>query len=254
MALEAGSTIIKFHDQFAVAPLSVRSYSVRLKCAFLNMWTGELMTLPRVMLADDHTILVEAFRKLLEPHFEIVGSVADGRALLETAAQLKPDVIVVDISMPLMNGLEAASRLKQLMPAVKLIFLTMNEDPDLAVDAMQRGASGYLLKSSAASELIRAIQMALKAKSYVTPQIARGMQKAFINNPRPRVRAKALTPRQREVVQLLAEGKSMKEVADVLHVTPRTVAFHKYRIMEELSLKTTAELIQFAIKSRILVP
>lgn len=211
------------------------------------------MTLPRVMLADDHTILVEAFRKLLEPHFEIVGSVADGRALLEVAPQLKPDVVIVDIGMPLMNGLEAALRLKELMPAVKLIFLTMNEDPDLAVEAMNRGASGYLLKSSAASELIRAIQMALKAKSYVTPQIARGMQKSFINNPRPRARAKALTPRQREVVQLLAEGKSMKEAADVLHVTPRTIAFHKYRIMEELSLKTTADLIQFAIKSRILV-
>ena len=211
------------------------------------------MTLPRVMLADDHTILVEAFRKLLEPHFEIVGSVSDGRALLEVAPQLKPDVVIVDIGMPLMNGLEAALRLKELMPAVKLIFLTMNEDPDLAVEAMNRGASGYLLKSSAASELIRAIQMALKAKSYVTPQIARGMQKSFINNPRPRVQAKALTPRQREVVQLLAEGKSMKEAADVLHVTPRTIAFHKYRIMEELSLKTTADLIQFAIKSRILV-
>lgn len=211
------------------------------------------MTLPRVMLADDHTILVEAFRKLLEPHFEIVGSVADGRALLEIAPQLKPDVIIVDIGMPLMNGLEAALRLKELMPTVKLIFLTMNEDPDLAVEAMNHGASGYLLKSSAASELIRAIQMALKAKSYVTPQIARGMQKSFINNPRPRVQAKALTPRQREVVQLLAEGKSMKEAADVLHVTPRTIAFHKYRIMEELSLKTTADLIQFAIKSRILV-
>ena len=212
------------------------------------------MTLPRVMLADDHTILVEAFRKLLEPQFEIVGTVADGRALLEVVSQLKPDVIVVDISMPLMNGLEAALRLKERMPGVKLIFLTMNEDPDLAVEAMHRGASGYLLKSSAASELIRAIQMALKAKPYVTPQIARGMQKAFINNPGPRTRAKTLTPRQREVVQLLAEGKSMKEVADLLNVTPRTVAFHKYRIMEELSLKTTAELIQFAIKSRILVP
>lgn len=212
------------------------------------------MTLPRVMLADDHTILVEAFRKLLEPHFEIVGSVADGRALLEVAPQLKPDVIIVDIGMPLMNGLEAALRLKELMPAVKLIFLTMNEDPDLAVEAMNRGASAYLLKSSAASELIRAIQMALKAKSYVTPLIARGMQKSFINNPRPKVRAKSLTPRQREVVQLLAEGKSMKEAADVLNVTPRTIAFHKYRIMEELSLKTTADLIQFAIKARILVP
>lgn len=211
------------------------------------------MALPRIMLADDHTILVEAFRKLLEPHYEVVGTVADGRALLEMAPQLKPDVIVVDIGMPLMNGLEAGLRLKELMPAVKLIFLTMNEDADLAVEAMRRGACGYLLKSSAASELIRAIHMALKSKSYVTPRIARGMQKAFINNPGPRVRAKTLTPRQREVVQLLAEGKSMKEVADVLHVTPRTVAFHKYRIMDELCLKTNADLIQFAIKSRILV-
>jgi DNA-binding NarL/FixJ family response regulator len=211
------------------------------------------MTRARIILADDHTILVEAFRKLLEPHFEVVGTVADGRALLETALQLKPDVIIVDIGMPLMNGLEAALRLKELMPAVKLIFLTMNEDPDLAVEAIRRGASGYLLKSSAASELIRAIQMSFKAKPYITPKIARGMRRAFINNPRPRARAKTLTPRQREVVQLLAEGKSMKEVADVLNVTPRTVAFHKYRIMEELSLKTTADLIQFAIKSRILV-
>jgi DNA-binding NarL/FixJ family response regulator len=217
------------------------------------VFAGEFMALPRIMLADDHTILVEAFRKLLEPHYEVVGTVADGRALLEMAPQLKPDVIVVDIGMPLMNGLEAGLRLKELMPAVKLIFLTMNEDADLAVEAMRRGACGYLLKSSAASELIRAIHMALKSKSYVTPRIARGMQKAFINNPGARVRAKTLTPRQREVVQLLAEGKSMKEVADVLHVTPRTVAFHKYRIMDELCLKTNADLIQFAIKSRILV-
>jgi len=212
------------------------------------------MALPRVMLADDHTILVEAFRKLLEPYCEIVGTVADGRALLEVAPQLRPDVIVVDIGMPLMNGLEAGLRLKEVMPGVKLIFLTMNEDPDLALEALRCGASGYLLKSSAGAELIRAIQMALKGKSYVTPRISGGLQKAFINNPRPRAQAKMLTARQREVVQLLAEGKSMKEVANVLKVTPRTVAFHKYRIMEALSIRTTAELIQFAIKSRILVP
>jgi len=211
------------------------------------------MTLPRVMLADDHTILLEAFRKLLEPDFEVVGTVSDGRALLEAAPNLKPDVIVIDVGMPLMNGLEAGLRLKEQMPAVKIIFLTMNDDPDLAVEAMHSGASGYLLKSSAAPELIRAIHMSLKGKSYVTPQIARGMQKAFINNPSPKGRAKALTPRQREVVQLLAEGKSMKEAASVLNVTPRTVAFHKYRVMEELNLETTADLIQFAIKSRILV-
>jgi len=211
------------------------------------------VTPPRIMLADDHTILLEAFRKLLEPLFEIVGMVSDGRALLDAAPNLKPDVIVVDVGMPLLNGLEAGLRLKEMMPSTKIIFLTMNDDPDLAMNAMRSGASGYLLKRSAAAELINAIHLSLKGKSYVTPQIARGMEKAFINNPNPKSRAKALTPRQREVVQLLAEGKSMKEVASVLHVTPRTVAFHKYRVMEELNLQSSAELIQFAIKARILV-
>jgi DNA-binding NarL/FixJ family response regulator len=212
------------------------------------------MALPRVILADDHTLLVEAFRKLLEPHFDVVGTVADGRALLETAPKLNPDAIVVDIGMPLMNGLEAGLRLKELIPRVKLIFLTMNTDPDLAVEAMHSGASGYLLKTSASTELILAIQMALKGKSHVTPQIARGMEKAFINDPRDKVHKKKLTPRQREVVQLLAEGKSMKQVASILNLTPRTVAFHKYRVMGELNIETTAELIQFAIKTRIIVP
>jgi len=208
---------------------------------------------PRVILADDHTLLVEAFRKLLEPDHVIVATVSDGRALMEAAKQLKPDVIVADIGMPLMNGLEAGLRLKELMPAVKLIFLTVNEDASLAVEAMHRGASGYLLKSCVATELIRAIQMATRGKSYISPQIARGMEKAFINNPRPAKRAQTLTPRQREVVLLLAEGKSMKQVAGVLNITPRTVAFHKYRVMQELHLETTADLIQFAIKARILV-
>jgi DNA-binding NarL/FixJ family response regulator len=211
------------------------------------------MTLPRVILADDHTLIAEAFRKLLEGHADVVAIVSDGHALLETAQQLKPDVIVMDIGMPLMNGLEAGKRLKELMPAVKLIFLTMNEDPDLAVEAMRCRASGYLLKNSAGSELIRAIRMALKGNSYVTPRIAAGMQRASINNPRPKAQAKKLTPRQREVVQLLAAGKSMKEAASVLNVTPRTVAFHKYRVMALLGLKTSASLVQFAIKSRILV-
>jgi DNA-binding NarL/FixJ family response regulator len=211
------------------------------------------MGLPRLILADDHTILVEAFRKLLEPQYEVVGTVSDGRALLEIAPQLNPDVAIIDIGMPLMNGLEAGLRLKGLIPSVKLIFLTMNEDPDLAVEAMRSGASAYLLKSSAAEELLRAIHTALKGKSYITPQIGRAMQKSFIKNPGVKGQAKNLTPRQREVVQLLAEGKSMKEVANVLNVTPRTVAFHKYRVMDELNLATTAELIQFAIKSKILV-
>jgi DNA-binding NarL/FixJ family response regulator len=176
--------------------------------------------------------------------------------LLETAPELKPDVIVADISMPLMNGLEAGVRLKEVLPRMKLIFVTMNEDPDIAVEALRCGASGYLSKTSTGKELIRAIQLALKGKSYVTPQMARRMQKSFIKNPNngPEACAKILTPRQREVVQLLVEGKSMKEVGNVLNVTPRTVAFHKYRVMKALDLKTTADLIQFAIKSRILVP
>jgi DNA-binding NarL/FixJ family response regulator len=205
----------------------------------------------RVILVDDHTIVVEAFRKLLEDHFDVVATVADGRALLKVAPELHPDVIVMDIAMPLMNGLEAGLRLRDTMPSVKLVFLTMNEDPNLVLEAIRSGASAYLLKSSAASELVRAIRMALQGKSYVTPRIAREMERAFIENPEARARAKILTPRQREVLQLLAEGKSMKEAAGVLNVATRTIAFHKYRTMAELNLKTTADLIKFAIKSRI---
>ena len=211
------------------------------------------MKLPRVLLADDHTILTEAFCKLLSSRCEVVGTVSDGRALVEAALTLKPDVVVADIGMPLMNGLEAARQLKDKIPAIKLVFVTMNEDPDIAAEAMRIGASGYLLKSSAASELFHAIQAALRAKTYITPQIARGMREAFIRNPERKPHGKALTSRQREVVQLLAEGRSMKEAADVLNVAPRTVAFHKYRIMEEWGLRTTADLVQFAIKSRIIV-
>jgi len=182
-----------------------------------------------------------------------VAAVSDGRALLIAAATLKPDVILLDIGMPLLNGLEAARQLKNKLPSVRLIFLTMQEDPELAVEAMRAGASGYLLKTSASSELLHAIQEALKGKTYVTPRISQGMEQSFIRDPRGRQKVKSLTPRQCEVVQLLAEGKSMKEIADVLHVTPRTVAFHKYKTMEELALKSTAELIQFAIKNHIVV-
>ena len=209
------------------------------------------MKLVRVMLADDHTLLVEAFRKLLEHNFDVVGTVADGRALLEAAPLLKPDVVLLDIGMPLLNGLDAGRQLKAKMPGLKLIYLTMNEDPDLAVEAMHAGGSGYLLKKSAASELFHAIQAALKGKFYVTPQIARGMQEAFVRDPEAKKRRPTVTPRQREVLQLLAEGKSMKESADVLSVSARTIAFHKYQMMEELGVKTTAGLIQYAIKSHI---
>lgn len=211
------------------------------------------MKLPRAILADDHTLVAEALCGMIALHFEVIATVGDGHALVASATALKPDVIVVDIAMPLLNGLEACRQLKQKVPSAKLVFLTMNEDPELAVEAMKAGASGYVLKKCAASELLQAMKFALRGKSYITPQIARGMQESFVRNPQGTSHSRSLTPRQREVVQLLAEGKSMKEAASVLNVAPRTVAFHKYRIMQDLGLKTTADLIQFAVKSRIVV-
>jgi len=205
------------------------------------------MTRPRVLLADDHSLLVEAFTKLLEPECDVVGAVQDGRALLAAAARLKPDVVVLDISMPLLNGLDAGRRLQETMPEVKLVFLTMNEDPDLVAEAFRIGGSAYLLKSSAASELFLAIQEACAGRAYVTPSVTLGMV-ASLQEPIRRRTIDRLTTRQREVLQLLAEGRTMKEAAAVLNVTARTVAFHKYRIMDELDLKTSAELIQFAVR------
>jgi len=179
--------------------------------------------------------------------------VGDGRAFLEAAHRLKPDVAVVDLAMPLLNGLDATHQLKEKMPGLKVIFLTMNQDPDLARRAMQAGALGYLLKRSAASELIHAIREALKGRTYVTAEISRGMQDTFIRRPRPRENDRTITQRQREVIQLLSEGKTMKEAAHILKVSRRTIAFHKYRAMEELGIKNTADLIQFAINNHILV-
>jgi len=206
------------------------------------------MKQPRILLADDHKLLLEAFQKLLEPDCEVVGSVTDGRALLAAASELEPDIIVLDISMPMLNGLDAGRQIKMTMPDVKLIFLTVNEDPDFVSEAFRVGASGYLLKSSAASELFQAIQDVCRGRAYVTPLVAQGMVDSFIEGPKRRKASDKLTPRQREVLQLLAEGHSMKEAAAILNGTPRTVAFHKYRMMEELRLKTNAELIRFAIK------
>jgi len=199
---------------------------------------------PRILLADDHAILLEAFRALLEPEFDIVGMVTDGRTLLTEFARLCPDVVLLDISMPMLNGLDAGRQLKAQCPRVKLIYLTMNPDPDLAGEALRLGAAGYVLKSSAASELTLAIGEALRGRSYLTPLLTRPVVESLVRR-RP---APDLTDRQREVLQLIAEGRSMKEVGHILKVTPRTVAFHKYRMMQQLRLKTNAELIQFAMK------
>jgi len=202
---------------------------------------------PRVLLADDHELLLGAFERLLAPECDIVGQVSDGRALVAAASTLQPDVIVLDIGMPLLNGLEAGRQIKRAQRNVKLVYLTMNEDPDLAAEAFRFGASGYVLKRSAASELMTAIREVTQGRSYVTPLATEALVGVLLNvddrKPPP-----TLTPRQREVLQLLAEGLSMKEVATVLNLTPRTVAFHKYRMMERLKLKSTAELIQYAVK------
>ena len=206
---------------------------------------------PRVLLADDHTLVLEAFGRLLEPEFEIVGTVSNGRALLSVARDSKPDVIVLDIGMPELSGMEAGLELKKLLPSTKLIVLTMSEDSEIAREALRHWASGYLLKKSAGSELIKAIREALRGRSYVTPKIAQRLEDEFIRDPRPD-RKKELTSRQREVLQLLAEGRTMKETADELHVTPRTVAFHKYRIMELFGLKTNSDLVKFAMKERVI--
>ena len=207
------------------------------------------MSKPRVLLADDHTLLLEAFQKLLADECEIVGVATNGRALVTAAATLRPDVIVVDVTMPLLNGIDAARQIKQTSPDVRIIFLTMNEDPNLAAEAFRAGASGYLLKRSAASELVTAIREVVKHRSYITPLVAEGLVGSMLHGLE--IRPTTLTPRQREIVQLVAEGRSMKEVASILNIAPRTVAFHKYRIMEQLHLKTTAELIQYAIRNHI---
>ena len=203
------------------------------------------------MLADDHTMLLEAFRRLLEPEFEVVGTVADGRALLAAARTLKPDVIVADVAMPLLNGLEAARQLLGTSPHPKLIFLTMNPDPDMAAEALRIGASGYLLKTSAASELTKAIRNALRRVKYVTPAMKRKLDEMFIEDPNGPKGPRVLSARQREVVQLVVEGRPMKEIADIMKIAPRTVAYHKYKIMADLRLKSTAELIQYALSNKI---
>ena len=206
---------------------------------------------PRILLADDHTILLESFKRLLEPVCDVVGCVKDGRALLEAAPRLRPDAIVLDIAMPLLNGIDAATHLRKAVPETKLIFLTVNEDPDLAVETFHRGASAYLLKSSAASELFTAIRGALEGKIYITPLITKGTPVTVFLNRKVKASPEKLTERQHEVLQLLAEGYLMKEVAELLKVTPRTVAFHKYTIMEELGVKTTAQLVQYALEHGI---
>lgn len=207
---------------------------------------------PRVLIADDHAMIREAFEKLLEADCQVVGSVADGRALLDLAPKARPDIILLDISMPLLNGLDAGLQLKRMMPHVKLIFLTVNADPDFAKQAFRNGASAYLLKNCGAAELYTAIRAVLQGKSYVTPLVAQEREESLLQALPYQEGVRRLTSRQREVLQLLAEGHLMKQVATIMRITPRTVAFHKYRIMDQFKLKTNADVMQFAMKQGLL--
>jgi DNA-binding NarL/FixJ family response regulator len=207
------------------------------------------MKRPRVLLADDHKIVLEGLRSLLEPEFEIVGAVEDGRALVAEAKRLGPDVVVADISMPGLNGIDAARQIRKMDERMKIVFLTMHADVSYAAEAFNAGAAGFVLKHSAPQELMTAIRDAMQGRTYVTPIIAGDLIDSYQKGSRQQGEMKAeLSPRQREVLQLLAEGKSIKEVAAVLNISPRTAEFHKYRMMEQLNIKTSAELIQYALK------
>src|SRR6185437_5826643 len=211
------------------------------------------MSKPRLMLADDHTMVVEAFVRLLADSYDIVGVVSDGMALLKQAPQLRPHVVILDLGMPLLNGFEAGRQLKKLLPSTKIIVLTMNEDVDIAKEALRNWASAFLLKKSAGSELAYAINEVLHHRTYVTPRMAQRIEEEFARAPDPD-RQMQLTKRQTEVIQLLVEGYTMKEVGAMLNIKPRTVAYHKYQVMDWYGLKTHAEFVMFAIKHHIVEP
>jgi DNA-binding NarL/FixJ family response regulator len=210
------------------------------------------MAKTKILLADDHTLFCNLLSELLEPEFEVVGSVGDGRELLQAVATLHPDVVLIDIGMPSLNGLDAGRRLKKEQPRVKLIYLTMNNNVEYAKEAMQSGASGFVLKNTQSSELLRAIRSALQGKSYLAPEIRHAMKGIFERDPKALDRRQQLTGRQREVLQMVAEGRSLREIANALHISYRTVRFHKVRIMEELGTYKNVDLVKYAMKHGII--
>jgi len=209
----------------------------------------------RVLLVDDHVMVLEGFKRLIEDQCEVVGMVEDGRTLLEVAPKLKPDIITMDISMPWLNGLDAARRLKKEMPDVKIIFLTMHADVAYVREAFAAGASGFLMKRSAGTELLQAIQAVSNGQYYITSLITKDLVRSILegaSNVSPQ--RDVLTPRQREVLQLVAEGRAVKEIATILNVSAKTVEYHKGQIMEQLNLHTTAELTKYAIAHGLIPP
>jgi DNA-binding NarL/FixJ family response regulator len=206
----------------------------------------------RILIADDHTLVAELCKRLLESEFDVVDTVSDGHALVRAAAQLKPDVVVVDVAMPVLNGLDAGQQVMQESRTVKLLYLTMNPDPEVAAEAFRRGASGYLLKTCAASEMVAAVRAVLQGRTYLSSTLSRDDVTYLRRQAKKLVEEEdKLTERQREVLQLLAEGKVMKEIGAILNMTTRTVAFHKYRIMEALGVKSNADLVRYAVRKHM---
>ena len=207
----------------------------------------------RIVIADDHTLVGELCKKLLEAEFEIVRIVCNGRDLVRAVTELKPDLAIVDIAMPILNGLDASRQIRQALPSVKIVFLTMSGGADIAAEAFQVGASAFLPKTCATTELIKAVRDVLRGKTYLSPQISRD-DVDFLRRQQQRLveEEKRLTVRQREVLQLLAEGKVMKEVGGILNMATRTVAFHKYRIMEQIGAKSSADLVKYAVKNHFI--
>ena len=210
------------------------------------------MTRPRVLIADDHALVAQALRSALEPTYDVVGVVSDGRALVSAALALKPSLVVCDISMPLMNGMEAARIIKAQLPSAMFVFVTMDQDPDLAAAAFRMGARGYLLKTSDLDELPRCLEMVRSGRRYMTPLIAGGNISDLLLEATDLPHVEALSPREREVLQLLAEGHTMVEIGVMLHIATRTVAFHKYRLMDRLHLASNSDLVQFAVRSKMI--
>ena len=206
----------------------------------------------RLLIADDHTLLAEACKNLLEPEFQVLGVANNGRELLRLAEECKPDVVILDIAMPQLNGLDAGEQVRRLLPSCKLVFMTMNMEPDVAAEAFRRGASGYVVKSSTAAELVTAVRRALKSESFLSPLITKDTVEFLLRRGGAFTSETRLTPRQSEILQLLAEGMSMKEIASVLNIKPGTVAFHKYNLMQAIGVKSNAGLLRYAIKHHLI--
>ena len=210
---------------------------------------------PRILLADDHALIIEGFKRILENRYDLVGTAADGRALIESAKALQPDVIILDVSMPLLNGIDAAAHLKKMCPVAKLIFVTMHADTEYVRSAFEAGASAYVLKRSAVDELEQAIRAVLAGHSYITPLITKDLLSVFLATPAAKGGGTGgLTLRQKEVLQLLTEGRTAKDIANVLKISPRTVEFHKGQILEHLQLENTADLIKYAVTHGLVTP